>query len=197
MDICHALILSSKEMLRCVQHSSYGRGVSRFSNRLRDLIDNVYYGNSAKFAEVAGLGQSTVSRLLRDLFQAHGETIATLATHLPTDQAAGLCAAWLNDLIPPQLQYTVNITLSDAPKAMILQDAKEPRVWAELDQETRAAIEQLAALTITSPDARVAIVSTAALLRGERTLSAEAETAVNLATAKVSKTRPTKSSTRK
>jgi hypothetical protein len=177
-------------MLLWKQHSSYGTGVSRFSNRLRDLIDNVYNGNSAKFAESAGLGQSTVSRLLRDLFQAHGETIATLASHLPREQAAGLCAAWLNDLIPPQLQYSVSITLTDAPNAMILQEGKEPRVWAELDQETRAAIEQLAALTVRSPDARDALVSTAAFLRGESFLSPEAETAVELASAQARKAKP-------
>lgn len=179
--------------MRCTQYSSYASRVSRFSNRLRDLIETVYLGNSAKFAEAAGLGQSTVSRLLRDLFQAHAETIATIATHLPADQSAPLCAAWLEDMVPPQLIYAIRIGLSQEPSASILREPlKSP--WQDLDLETRSALDHLAKLAIQSADARNALVSTANYLRGDPVLTPEAETAVEIAKDRARKAKP---STRK
>ena len=170
--------------------------MSRFTSRLRDIIDTLYDGNAARFAGACGIDQGTLSRLLRGKVSPAATSLETMAKHLPTDQSSTLCAAWLSDLVPPQLMYAITIRLSDEPSAMIMQDAQRA-AWDELDRETKSALDHLAGLAMRSPEARAALVSTAAFLRGEPVLSIEAETAVNLASAKVSKARPTKPSTRK
>jgi len=187
----------SNEILRRFTVSSYASAMSRLSNRLRDIIDTVYQGNSAKFSEAAGLNQSTISRIIRDLFQAHSGTIATMAEHLPTEQAASLCAAWMEDLVPPQLIYAVRISLSHEGEAMILRDApKTP--WADCDQQTRTALDELAALSIRSPEARDALISAAAFVRGDTPLSSAAQTALAVAESRAqAKRRPRRANAEK
>lgn len=165
--------------------------MSRFTSRMRDLIDTLYAGNAARFAEACGVDQGTLSRLLRGKVSPAAVTLQTMAEHLPAELSAKLCAAWLEDLVPPQLIYAIKISLSHEPNAMILQDA--PRsAWQDLDRETRSALDQLATLAIRSPEARDALVSAAAFLRGETVLSQAAESAVALAAAQTRKAKTPK-----
>ena len=170
--------------------------MSAFSHRLRAVIDESYGGNQSMFADACGVTLSTISRLSRQVTVPQPETLAQFAERLPREQAATLCAAWLTDLLPPNLTYLIRIAANapDSPNSM--HDAR-PDAWAQLDQPTRDALSVLAELAVRSSEARDFLLSTAAFLRGEQVLSIEAETAVNLATAKVSRTRPTKPSTRK
>ena len=167
--------------------------MSRFSNRLRDLIDTMYNGNCARFAQASGVGESTVSRLVRDLFTAHAETVSTLADHLPTEQAASLCAAWLEDLVPQPLVYAVTVRLTSASEAMVMRDADTRDPLADLDAPTRSAITDLAQLSIRSPEARDAIISAAAFVRGEATLSTAAAVAVQAAQGRARKSTSSRS----
>jgi len=154
--------------------------MSRFTSRLRDLISTMYHGNSARFAESAGVDQGTLSRLQRGKFTPAASTIASFAANLPIEQAASLCAAWMEDLVPPQLIYAVRISLSHEGEAMILRDApKTP--WADCDQQTRTALDELAALSVRSPEAREALISAAAFVRGDAPLSSAAQTALAVA----------------
>lgn len=179
-------------MLLSFTNSSYASDMSRLSNRLRDIIDTAYQGNTAALSQAAGLSQSTVSRIIRDLFQAHSGTIATMAANLPADQAASICAAWLEDLVPPQLICAISISLSHEVAAQVPRHAAKS-AWADCDHETRTALEELAALSVRSPEARDALISAAAFVRGDSVLSPTAAAAVSIA--RSAKSRQAKPST--
>jgi len=162
--------------------------MSAFSHRLRAVIDESYNGNQSMFADVCGVTLSTVSRLTRQVTAPQPETLAQFAERLPKDQAATLCAAWLTDLLPPNLTYLIRIA-ANAPDSPAAMHEARPDVWAQLDQPTRAALATLADLAVRSAAARDFLLSTAAFLRGESVLSKEAEAVVKLAS---EKTRPVK-----
>lgn len=148
------------------------------------------------FADACGVTLSTISRLSRQVTVPQPETLVQFAERLPKEQAATLCAAWLTDLLPPNLTYLIRIAANAPDSPAALQDAR-PDAWAQLDQPTRDALSVLAELAVHSADARDFLLSTAAFLRGESSLSKNAETAVTLASAKASKARQAKPSTRK
>ena len=166
--------------------------MSRFTSRTRDLINTLYDGNAARFAGACGVDQGTLSRLLRGKFSPASTTLETMAANLPTEQAGVLCAAWLEDLVPPQLICAISISLSHEVAAQVPRHAAKS-AWADCDHETRTALEELAALSVRSPEARDALISAAAFVRGDSVLSPTAAAAVSIA--RSAKSRQAKPST--
>ena len=146
------------------------------------------------FAEACGVTLSTISRLTRQVTVPQPETLAQFAERLPKDQAATLCAAWLTDLLPPNLTYLIRIAANAPDSPSALHDAR-PDAWVQLDQPTRAALETLAELAVRSVEARDFLISTAAFIRPETALSPEATMAVEIAKTRTAGQR--KSPTRK
>ena len=163
--------------------------MSAFSHRLRAVIDESYDGNQSMFADACGVTLSTISRLTRQVTVPQPETLAQFADRLPREQAATLCASWLTDLLPPNLTYLIRIAAEAPDSPDVMHDAL-PSAWTQLDRPTRDALDTLAALAVRSAEARDALISTAACLRGETALSRAAETAVSLASAQARKAKP-------
>lgn len=164
------------------------QGMSAFSHRLRTVIDRGYNGSQTAFADACGITLSTISRLTREVTQPQPDTLTQFAERLPREEAATLCAAWLTDLLPPQLTYLVRIAAGapDAP-SMIEDTAARPDTWSQLDHQTRSALDTLADLAVRSVEAREAIISAAAYVRGDSMLTPTAAAAVSIARADASR----------
>jgi hypothetical protein len=93
-------------------------------------------------------------------------------------------------MVPAELIYAVSITLTDEPTPMILRDAPADGPWADIDAATRQALTELAHLSIVSPDAREALISAAAFVRGDTPLSPAAAAAVSIARSRTRRATP-------